>query len=171
MEALEALTTRRSIRKYSDEPVTEEQERAMLRAAMQAPSAVNRQPWHFVVVRDRELLETLAREHPHGSMLARAGLAVAVCGDLERQHDSDYWIVDSAAATENLLLAAHALGLGAVWLGIFPRVERMAMVKKQLQLPVHVEPLALVAVGHPAETLEPVDRYDEEKVHRDRWGG
>jgi nitroreductase len=147
-ELIGTILSRRSIRKYTSEPVSEEDVRTLLEAAMAAPSASNRKPWHFVVVTDRQTLDALAEAHPHGKMLFEAQLCVAVCGgpvETER-----YWIQDCCAATENLLLAATALGLGAVWLGVYPREDR-------------------VAIGHPAEEKAPRTQYDEARVHRGRW--
>ncbi len=169
MEAIEALMTRRSIRKYTDEPVEKEQIETLLRAAMAAPSAVNTQPWHFVVIRERSTLDRLAQEHPYASMLKQAPLAIAICGDLRLEHAPGYWTVDCGNATENMLIAAHAIGLGAVWLGIYPREERMEMLARVLSLPAEVLPLALVSIGHPAEQPRQPERYNPERVHWESW--
>lgn len=169
MDPLDTLLTRRSVRRYTSEPLDDDTVASLLRAAMAAPSAVNEQPWHFVVIRERELLDTLAEKHPYARMLKQAPVAVAVCGDTTLEHHPGYWVVDCSAATENLLLAAHAMGLGAVWLGIYPREERMKMLSGLLELPGHVKPLSLVALGHPDEEKRPADRYKPERVHRDRW--
>ncbi len=169
MEAYEAIMTRRSIRAYTDQPVSEELIRKLLAAAMSAPSAGNGQPWQFIVTTERSLLDALADLLPFGKMLKQAPLAVTVCGDAKGQPREGYWVQDCSAATENLLLAAHALGLGAVWLGVYPREDRVASVRQILGIPDHVTPLCVIAVGYGAQPNGPVERYREERVHRDRW--
>jgi len=164
---LETIFARRSIRQYTDEPVTEEQIQKLLEAAMAAPSANNSQPWHFVVVQDREQLRRLADAHPYGRMQAHAALSVAVCADPSLS--PRYWVQDCSAATENLLLAATALGLGAVWLGVYPREGRVAHIREILGIPEHIQVLCLVAIGHPAEKKPPRTQYNPQRVHRDRW--
>jgi nitroreductase len=165
--SLETIFARRSIRKYTAEPVTEEEEKTLLEAAMAAPSASNKKPWHFLVVRDRKTLDALAEAHPHAAMLKTATLCVAVCGDPEPS--GEYWIQDCAAATENLLLAATALGLGTCWLGVHPRQPRKEAVRPVLGVPDHLEILNLIAVGRPDETKEPRTQFDAARVHRERW--
>lgn len=165
-ELIQTIFARRSIRKYTNEPVSEEDVRILLEAAMAAPSANNSQPWHFVVVTDRKTLNALAEAHPYGKMLFQATLSIAVCGDPAA---SAYWEQDCSAATENLLLAATALGLGAVWLGVHPREDRVAAVRRILNIPDSVVPLCLLSIGHPAERKEPRTQYDEAKVHREQW--
>jgi nitroreductase len=124
MDAIEAILGRRSIRSYTDKPVAKETVQQLLEAAMAAPSAGNQQPWHFVVVDDRALLEKITTVHPYAQMAKSAQLGILVCGDLSLEMHQGYWVQDCAAATENLLVAAHALGLGAVWTGVHPRSER-----------------------------------------------
>lgn len=165
-ELIQTIFSRRSIRKYTSEPVSEDDIKTLLEAAMAAPSANNSQPWRFVVVTRREILDALAEAHPYGKMLAQATLCVAVCGDPAA---SAYWEQDCSAATENLLLAATALGLGAVWLGVHPREDRVAAVRRVLGIPANIAPLCLLSIGHPAEHKEPRTQYDEAKVHRERW--
>ena len=167
MDALEVIFTRRSIRKYTKEPVTEEQLKTLLEAGMNAPSANNRQPWHFIVVNDRQPLEAIMDVHPYSKMLAQAPLAIVVCGDITRSER--YWQQDCAAATENILLTARALGLGSVWLGVYPKEERTVGVTQIFDLPEDIRPLCVIAVGHPAEKKGRVDRYDSSKVHRNQW--
>jgi nitroreductase len=166
---METILTRRSIRKYTDQPVPDALVTDLLRAAMAAPSAGNQQPWQFVVVRDRAVLEVIATANPYGGPARDAQVAVIVCGDLEREDRPGFWVQDCAAATQNLLLAAHAAGLGAVWCGTYPREERMAPIAAVLGLPEHVIPFAAVPIGYPAERPAPVDRYDPGRVHLDRW--
>ena len=136
MDALEAIRTRRSIRKYEDKPVPEELVQSILAAAMSAPSANNTQPWHFVVITDRKLLAEVPKINPYAKMARNAPLAILVCGDVTLKQVPGYWVVDCAAAVENLLLAAHALGLGAVWTGVYPRQQRMDGLRRLLAAPV-----------------------------------
>jgi nitroreductase len=165
-ELIQTIFARRSIRKYTSEPVGESEIKTLLEAAMAAPSASNSQPWQFVVVTDRKTLDALAEAHPYGKMLFQAPLCVAVCGEPAA---SAHWEQDCSAATENLLLAVAALGLGAVWLGVHPRTERVAAVRHVLGIPEGITPLCLLSIGHPAERKEPRTQYDEARVHRDRW--
>jgi nitroreductase len=165
-ELIQTIFSRRSIRKYTNEPVSEADIKTLLEAAMAAPSANNSQPWHFIVVTDRKTLDALAEAHPYGKMLAQATLAVAVCGD---PAVSGYWEQDCSAATENLLLAVAALGLGAVWLGVHPRDDRIAAVRRVLGIPETIAPLNLISIGHPAEEKGPRTQYDEARVHCGRW--
>jgi len=169
MDAYDTIMTRRSIRAYTAQPVNEGLIKDLLAAAMSAPSASNRQPWHFVAITDRRQLDTLTAILPYGQMLKQAPLAIVVCGDRERQPMEGYWVQDCSAATQNILLAAHARGLGAVWLGVYPREERIQGVTQLLGLPEQVTPLAVLSIGYPAEHKEPADRYDETRTHRDRW--
>jgi nitroreductase len=161
--------TRRSIRSYTDEDVSEEDVEKILRAAMAAPSAGNEQPWHFVVIRSRETMERIMQVHPYSAMLKEAAVCVAVLADLNLQKHEGYWVQDTSAATQNILLAAHALGLGAVWLGVYPRREREDGIKEILGLPDGVKCLSIVSLGHPAEETEEVDRYNSSRVHKERW--
>lgn len=170
-DALKWLFGRRSVRVYQPGEVSEEQLRSLLEAAMAAPSAVARDPWRFVVVRDRTRLNDLAANLSNGSMLHNASLAIVVAGDIEAAHDRQlsFLLQDCAAAIQNLLLAAHVLDLGTCWLGIHPREERMAKVSDLLGLPVNVIPVSAIAVGHPAESKEPRTRYRADFVHHDQW--
>jgi nitroreductase len=170
MDTIDALFSRRSIRKYTAEEPPPEVLREVLEAAMSAPSAGNQQPWHFVIINDREILDEIPLFHPHSLMLRQARLAILICGDPMLEKHSGYWVQDCSAATENLLLAVHAKGFGAVWLGIYPREERVSGLRKLLSIPEHVIPFSLVPVGKPAESKPPrPDRYNETRIHRNRW--
>lgn len=169
MEFFEALRTRRSIRKYTAEPVAQEDVRAMLEAGMLAPSASNRQPWHFVVVDDRATLDRIAAEHPYAKMAADAPLAIVVCGDLDAEKTKGFWVQDCSAATQNLMLAGRALGIGSVWCGLHPVEDRVAPVRRILGLPDNIIPLSLVVMGHPAQDFSEANRYQEAKVHHNHW--
>ncbi|MGD2177118.1 MAG: nitroreductase family protein [Anaerolineae bacterium] len=166
-DLIQTIFARRSIRRYNSEPVSEEGIQALLEAAMAAPSASNRKPWQFVVVTERETIDALADAHPHGKMLFEAPLCISICGDLTEMER--YWVQDCSAATENLLLAAVALELGAVWLGVYPRDERVTAVRRVLGLPDHITPLNLISIGHPGEKKQARTQYDEARVHRERW--
>ena len=163
---LAVVFSRRSIRVYTPEPVSEQDLQSLLEAGMAAPSASNRKPWHFVAVTDRETLRALAEAHPYGKMLARAGAAIAVCGD---PAISGWWVQDCSAATENILIAAAALGMGAVWLGSHGSPERERAIRGILSIPDSVGVLSLLSIGHPAEEKPPRTQYDASRVHRDRW--
>ena len=169
METIEAILTRRSIRKYKPDPVPDEVVKELLEAAMSAPSAGNQQPWHFIVIRDRAILDAIPTFHPYSQMLKEAPLGIVVCGDLEKQIHDGYWVQDCSAATENLLLAAHAKGLGAVWLGVYPREPRVIGVKEILKLPDYIIPLCIISLGLPAEEKPPSKRFIPERIHYDRW--
>jgi nitroreductase len=169
MEAVEAILGRRSIRKYLPTAVPPALEEKLLQAAMAAPSAGNQQPWHFVVVRERGRLTELSGTSPHAGMLAGAPLGIAVCGRPGGLKHEPFWVQDCAAAVENLLVAAHALGLGAVWLGYHPRADRVEAAGRVLGLPEDLVTLAVIAVGYPDEAKPPAGRFDPARVHRDRW--
>ena len=169
MDAMEAILTRRSIRRFTAQAVSGELIETLLRAAMAAPSAGNEQPWQFVVVQERSLLERIPSVHPHAQMAAEAPLAIVVCGDLDRETYKGFWVQDCSAATQNLLLAARANGLGAVWCGVHPNEERQAGIRELLSIPDGVMPFALLVIGHPNEEKPRADRYDPSRVHRGGW--
>ena len=171
--AIENIMTRTSIRQYKDQPVEQEKIDIMLKAAMAAPTAVNLQPWHFIVIDDPKTIGLLAGQQP-----TNAKLMIAVCGDTDkttmpdgRGKLPDFWIQDVSAATENLLLAAHALGLGAVWTGVYPMMERAAEVANVLNCPTNIIPLAVVRIGYPDESPEPKNKFKEENISYNKFGG
>ena len=163
---LDILFARRSIRKYTGEPVTQAEIDSLLQAGMAAPSASNRKPWHLIVVTDKAILRRLAEAHPYGKMLAQAELAIAVCGD---PAISSWWVQDCTAATENVLIAAAGLGLGAVWLGCHGVDEREQAVRDALGIPAEIGVLSLISIGHPGEEKEARTQYDPERVHVNQW--
>ena len=169
MDTLDTIRTRRSIRKYHARPVPEELVQKVLAAAMQAPSARNEQPWQFVVIDDRAILAKIPTFMPNAAMAGKAPLAILVCGDLSLEKSEGYWVVDCAAATQNMLLATHALGLGAVWCGVYPREPRMEGLKRLVGLPEKVIAHSLVVLGYPAEQVPAEDRYRPERVYHNRW--
>ena len=169
MDALDAIFTRKSIRKYTGQPVTAEQLHTIMRAGFSAPTAMNKRPWQFVVIRDSETLKAITEFHPYSKMLPSAGCGILVCGDTKASNNEYYLTQDCSAAMENMLLAAHALGLGAVWLGVYPREERMNPLRALTNLPEHILPIGLMAVGVADEIREAPDRYEEQKVHYEHW--
>ena len=169
MDNLDYILDRRSIRRFTGQKINDEQIRKLLTAAMYAPSAVNRQPWHFVLIDDTALMKSIMEVYPHARMLQTASHAVVICGDEKQQHGEGYWVVDCGAATQNLLLAAHTLGLGACWVGLHPREERKDALSRLLELPVHIHPFALVALGHPGERPARPDRFHPAKVKHNGW--
>lgn len=171
--AIENIMTRTSIRQYKDQPVEQEKIDIMLKAAMAAPTAVNLQPWHFIVITDKKTIGLLSGKQP-----TNAPLLIAVCGDTDKttmpdgkMKLPDFWVQDVSAATENLLLAAHALGLGAVWTGVYPAMERVAEVANALNCPQNIVPVAVVRVGYPDEAPEPKNKFKEENISYNKFGG
>jgi nitroreductase len=166
---IQEIINRRSVRSYRDDAVTEEQIEQILRAAMAAPSAGNQQPWEYVVVTDRELLEKIITIHPYAKMLLEAPAAIIVCGNMSREKHKDFWIQDCSAAVQNMLLEATHQGLGSVWLGVYPRQDRVDGIKKLFTLPEQIIPFAVVALGHAKEPPLVIDRFNPDYVHRNGW--
>ena len=171
MDVFEAINTRRSIRKFEQRDIPEETVRDILAAAMMAPSAGNAQPWQFVLVTDRARLEAVGTINPYAKMAAQAPLGILVCGDLGKEKYAGYWVQDCSAATQNLLLAAHAKGLGAVWTGIHPMQDREEGFRKLFELPEGIIPLGFMVLGWPGQHPESKDRFNPERVHREVYGG
>lgn len=169
MDVLEAIFTRRSIREFTNEDVSEADLETLLRAAMAAPSAHNRQPWHFVVVRDKALLAKIAELHPYAKMAAHAPLAIIVCDNPAEAKEAGFWQQDCTAALENMLLAARGKNLGTVWCGMHPIEDRVEPIRHLLKIPADINVMALVVVGHPAQPFSKVDRYKVEKIHHNGW--
>lgn len=169
MDVYETILTRRSIRKYKKQPIPEEVIEKLLHAGFCAPSAGNQQPWHFVILDDRKILNVIHTFHPSARMLTEADKAILVCGDLHLEKFKGYWMIDCAAATENILLAGHSLGLGCCWLGLYPREGRVLGMRKLLQLPAHIIPFSLISIGYPAESKPSEERYHNERIHRNKW--
>ena len=169
MDALTTIFSRRSIRLYTAKSVSREMVNEILRAAMSAPSAGNERPWHFIVLTDRAVLDAIPKFHPYSAMLRHAQVAILVCGDMTLEKHTGYWTLDCAAATENMLLAAHAKGLGAVWCGVYPTEDRVVNLQRLLNLPEHIVPFSLVPLGFPAEEKQAPDRFDGSRVHENRW--
>lgn len=168
---LQSIFARRSARRFTDQAVEPELIHDVLEAGMAAPSAVAKDPWHFVVIQNPATLSRLASGLSNGRFLTQAAAAIAVCGDLERAHEGSlsFLLQDCSAATENMLIAATQLGLGSCWLGIHPREDRIQMVRDEVNLPAGIIPVCLVALGWPAQRAEPRTRYRENAVHYERW--
>lgn len=169
MDMLELIHTRRSVRNYDDKDVPIEVIKEIIEAGTSAPSAGNQQPWHFVVITDRAVLKKVPDIHPHAKMAEEAHAAILVCGDPTLEKYPDFWVQDCAACTENILLAVHAKGLGAVWTGIYPREERAESFRELLNIPNHIIPFAFIPMGYCVQELKRADRYREDRVHLDRW--
>ncbi|MFC2104586.1 nitroreductase family protein [Bacteroidota bacterium] len=169
MDIMEGIFTRRSIRKYTNQEVKNDQIEILVKVGMYAPSASNQQPWHFVIINKREILNKIAEVHPYAKMLTQAKLAILVCGDEDLELSKGYWVVDCSAATQNILLAAHGLGLGAVWLGIHPREERKNEIRKIFNLSGNIQPMSLISIGYPNEHKETPERYKPERIHYNTW--
>ena len=170
--AINNIMTRTSIRQYTNESVPKADIETMLRAGMAAPTAVNKQPWHFVVVTDRDQLNALATANRGTGMAAKAPLAIVVCGDMQKTLPGvgqGFWVQDCSAATENILLAANALGLGAVWTGLYPNEERAKAVRDVVKAPEHIVPLCTIVIGHPAEQPKPKDKWKPENVSYNKY--
>jgi nitroreductase len=169
---LESILQRKSVRHYLPDIVPSEDLEKIVRAGMSAPSAVNRQPWAFVAITDRQQLDILGDALPYAKMLLQAPAAIVVCGDLRQLSDGNgkFWVQDVSAATENILLAAEALGYGAVWTGVYPESDRMSTVTETLDLPERVIPFNVIPLGTPREGRDrPKDKWDPQRLHRDRW--
>lgn len=164
---------RTSVRKYTQEKVSLEQIEMLMRAGMAAPSARNAQPWEFVVIQDRETLLQITEFHPYSFMLKEAPLAIVVCADTQNESPElkglDYWVQDCAAATENIMLQAAEMGLGSVWLGVFPKENIYKPLAKLLGVPSNIVPFSIIALGHPDGEVHPKNKFDAKKIHFEKW--
>jgi nitroreductase len=166
---MKIILGRRSIRKFTGETIPDEDVKKILEAAMAAPSACNQQPWHFIVVRDKKTHDRIMEIQPYTKMLGEAALSIIVCADPDLQTCPGFWVQDVSAATQNILLSVEALGYGATWCGIYPNDDRAWEIKKLLELPKQVIPLNVIAIGVPDEEKPPSNRYNEERVHHEKW--
>jgi len=170
MDAIEAIMTRRSIRKFTTKEVAPETVDKLLRAAMAAPSARNEQPWHFIVVRDKTTLAKIPQVNQHAQMAAEAPLVIVICSDNKLQKaNSDYCVLDCCLAGQNILLAAHSLGLGAVWTALYPNEERVRKARELFQIPNDITPLCVIPLGWPAEKKGKEDRFMPDRIHQEQW--
>ena len=175
METLEAIKTRRSVRKYKKEKIPNDILEELLEAGMSGPTGGNGKPWQFIIINDPEILREIPNIPSGASFASDAPLAILVCGDLEKypglpEKYLDVWVIDCSIAAQNILLAAHGKGLGAVWTGVYPMEERVNGLKSLLELPENIIPLVLIVIGYPAEQLPVECRYDASKVHYNSFG-
>lgn len=170
-DALSVIHSRKSVRHFTGESVSKDLLDKILRAGMAAPTAVNKQPWSFVIVTERKTLDALKDGLPYAKMLEKAGAAIVVCAipDKAFENSTEFAVIDSTCASENILLAAEALGLGAVWTAAYPYQDRMAVVRKNLNLPESVIPLNVIPIGHPTGEDKPKDKYRPDNVHWEKW--
>lgn len=169
MDVLEAIFTRRSIRKFTGEPLTDQELETVIRAGFQAPSAHNYQPWEFMILRDKSNMERIAKVHTYAKMLPNSEACIIVCGDKKKQTTTGFLIEDCSAAIQNILLAAHGIGLGAVWCGLYPITHLTDEVTKICSLPEHIVPVGMVVIGHKGEVRKQEDRFDSSKLHYEVW--
>lgn len=169
MDFLESIFTRRSIRRFTGEIISDENLEKILRAGFQAPSAHNREPREFIVIKDKEKLNKIPEFHPYTKMLPNAGCGIIVCGDIRKQEEEGFLVEDCSASIQNMLLAAHGLGLGAVWCGLYPIEVLVENTNKLFDLPEHIIPVGMVVVGEKAEEKKYIDRYNPDCIHYDKW--
>ncbi len=170
--AYDNIITRTSIRNFTDQSISDEIKSALLHAGMCAPSGVNKQPWEFILIDDKKILKELSESLPYAKMTAQAPMAIAVCGNSERFLDGDdstLWVQDLAAASENILLAAHAFGLGAVWTCLYPHDDRMSAACRILNIPEGIIPFCLIPVGYPAKNHAPIDKWHSDRIHNNSF--
>ncbi|HNX23687.1 MAG TPA: nitroreductase family protein [Spirochaetota bacterium] len=166
---MKSIYARRSIRKYTDRDVEDSVIREIIKAGMNAPSAGNEQPWHFIIIRDRDTLIKINRVHPYSQMLLHVKTAVLICGDLSLEKHEGFWSQDCAAAVQNMLLMINYKGLGSVWLGVYPLKDRVDGIKKIFNLPENIIPFAVLPIGYPDESKPENNKFDESKIHVDKW--
>ena len=169
---IDNILNRTSIRKFTDEDIDDSTIDILLRAGMAAPSALNKQPWEFIVVKDNNIQKQFVYAYRGAWMAENAAVAIVICGNTDQAIQGEeqlFWIDDVAAATENILLAAHSLGLGAVWTGIHANKERPERIKEILSLPCNIEPFCAIMIGHPAESPAPKDKFSKDKIHYNKW--
>jgi len=169
MNVMDAILSRRSVRKYTSQEVSDDVIKELLEAGMSAPSAENERPWHFIVIRDRKILDEIAKFRSGSGMLKDAPMAVLVCGDSKLDIHKGCLVQDCSAATENILIAVQGKRLGAVWLDIYSRRDWITATQKLLDIPEHVIPISLIPIGYPAEKKPQANRYDASRVHYEHW--
>jgi nitroreductase len=166
---MDAILRRHSVRSYSSQPVDDAIIEKIVHAGMSAPSAMGSRPWHFIVIADRDKLTAITKIHPYSQMLLHAQRAILVCGDVDAEILPDYFQQNCAAATENILIAAADLGLGSVWIGLYPNEKYRSDFRKLFAIPDGMEPFSLVSLGFPPKELSPATRLDPSRVHREGW--
>ena len=170
MNTLETIFTRRSVRKFNNKEISQENIETLLKAAMSAPSARNEQPWQFLVINDRKILDKIPSVHEYAQMCLQAQAAIITCANLSAyKYDDTFWVQDMSAATQNILLAVRALDLGAVWVGVYPNEQRINAVSKLFELPAKVIPFSIIPIGYTDALQKEVDRFQNDKVHYNKW--
>lgn len=169
MDTLTAISTRRSIRKYTSQPVSDEILDQLLGAGMDAPSAIDEQPWHFLVIRDKSTLAKIPQYHSHCDLVVEAAACIVVCGDMKLEKLAGFWVQDCAACSENILLAAHALGLGAVWIGVHPVQKDAEGLQNMFGLSENIIPFSMIAVGYPDEPYPAKHNFKKDRIHLEKW--
>ena len=169
LDTLTTIFTRRSVRKYSDKPISDATVKLLLQAGMSAPSAKNAQSWEFIVIRDKKTLAQIPSFHPFGKHIPDCQVAIVVCGNTKLEATKGHWIPDGSNASMSILLAAHSLGLGAVWTTFYPYEDRTAGIRKLLNLPDHIMPLNIIPLGYPVDKRAYQDRFNPAKVHYEKW--
>ena len=167
-EFLNLFLRRRSIRTYRDKDVSDDILEEIVRIGMNAPSAGNQQPWEFIIIKDRTSLSRITEVHPYSKMLLNAPAGILVCGKQDCKHP-DYWVQDCSAATQNILLAIHALGLGGVWLGVYPLEDRVEGIRRLFEVPRNIIPFSLISLGFPSIEPKFMDRFNKDKIHLEKW--
>jgi nitroreductase len=170
MNIIDFIINRRSIRKYTGKAISDDILFDLIKAGMYAPSASNKQPWHFIIVKNKEMLIRISDLHPYASMLKQAAVAIVICGDEQLSNTPAYWPIDCAAATQNILLATHGLNLGGVWLGVYPREGRMNVIGGLFELPLNIKVFSIISLGYPAEKKSLPDRFKKDRIHFEGWG-
>ena len=171
-DTLKTIFNRKSVRSYTDAAVSKEQLIMLSRAGMAAPTAVDSRPWDFILITDKAVLKKLAGVLPYAKMAEQAAAAIIVTGDLDRQFggkDASFWVFDCSAASENILLAAESMGLGAVWTAVYPDKERVLAVRKTLGIPEHIVPLNFIPIGVPTGKDKPKDKFNPKQIHENGW--
>lgn len=169
METMKAILTRRSIRKYKDKKINKEQVNEIIKAAMYAPSAFNKQPWQFIAIDKREIIDEIFKIIPHAEMLKQAAIAVLICGDKSLEEDINLIALDCSAATQNALLAIHDIGLGGVWISVYPAEDTITGLRNLFKYPENIVPISLLSIGFPDEAVANEERFKPEKIHYNNW--
>ncbi len=169
MDAIEAIRTRRSVRNYNDKSISEDIIKKLIKAAISSPSAGNQQPWHFIIIDDKSIIDKVPKFHKNANFITQANKAILVCSDLDLEKFKGYWMLDCSAATQNILIAARAYGLGSCWLGIYPRKDRIEKLRDILDIPNSIVPFCLIALGYSDEEQKKIERFDNRRVHYNKW--
>lgn len=169
MQTLQTLKTRRSIRKYTDRKISDADIKEIITCAMYSPSGLDRQPWHFIVINKKELFDEIFKVTSHADMIKAASHAIIICGDNKLEENEGLLIQDISAAMENLLIAAHSLGFGGVWVGIYPFDDIEKGIRKLFTIPDNILPITMAVIGYPAESPELPDRFKEDRIHLNEW--